>query len=181
MTDPIQPQISVQQLILGDEPEWEKFVVQFTPLLRAVIARTLQSSYLGRNDDNIDEILQDVFASLLKNDRRILRAYDSQKGTLRTWLALKARSVALDGAKKKQIATVPLDEARAVAAAPNLPCRVLDIPEGVLTEAEQRILHRLYVEDMTPEEIAVAEEISVKTIYSRKSKALLKLRRALLD
>src|SRR5207302_300612 len=51
-------------------------------------------------NDARDEILNDFYLGLLENDRRKLRAFRSERGTLKNWLQIIARHTALDHVRK---------------------------------------------------------------------------------
>ncbi len=80
----------------------EESIERYTPYLGKVLYNMLGTS-LPRED--IEEIVSDVFVALWKNAGRI----DLSKGTLRAYLAVTARNLALKKINKKQ-ENVPIEE-----------------------------------------------------------------------
>lgn len=120
---------------------------------------------------DVEECVADVFVHLWRNQEK----YDIQRGTLKVWLSVVARSQAID--KYRELSknnTVPLDDAIFI--------EQVDICDGImndetkhmliaavraLDQPEQEILIRRYYYEQKPKEIAVALDIPIKQVENR--------------
>ena len=73
-------QIDLRALATGSKRTWDAFVVASTPLINAVIRRTLASYRLS--EDDVMDAAQDVFVRLCANDFRLLKTYDPARAGL---------------------------------------------------------------------------------------------------
>ena len=96
-------QIDLQSLATGNKRTWDAFVSAAAPLINAVVRRTLASYRLSEED--VMDAAQDVFVRLCANDFRLLKTYDPARAGLSTWLAVVARSAAVDFARRRRQAT----------------------------------------------------------------------------
>jgi len=94
-----------------------------------------------------------------------------------TWLAVVARSAAVDFARRRRQATSPIDEVpESALAVEDRHVEKLKIPHGLLTERQTLILKCLYDEERDVSEIAQLLKIDAQTVRSTHHKALLRLR-----
>jgi RNA polymerase sigma factor (sigma-70 family) len=168
-------QIDLRALAKGDKRTWDRFVVASTPLINAVIRRTL-ASYRLSEEDTMDAA-QDVYVRLCANDFRLLKTYDPARAGISTWLAVVARSSAIDHARRRRQATTPIDDVpEAFLGYEDRHTEKLRIPQGLLTERQTLILKCLYDEERDVAEIAQLLKIDAQTVRSTHHKALLRLR-----
>ena len=168
-------QIDLQALSAGSKRTWDVFVAASTPLINAVVRRALATYRLS--EDDILDAAQDVFVRLCANQFRLLKTYDPARAGLSTWLAVVARSTAVDYARRRRQATSSLDEVPEVALAiEDRHVEKLRIPAGLLTERQTLILKFLYDEERDVAEIAALLKIDAQTVRSTHHKALLRLR-----
>jgi len=159
-------------LLSGDCAAWEAFVRQYGGLIVAAVRGVAPSH------GDIEDLTQDVFVRLCKDDFRLLRSYDPARAGLSTWLTIVARSTARDALRRRRVEAVPLDavaEAR-LAVAPVEPVERVKLPEALLSPRQREILGMLYDRDMDVAEIARALGIDPQTVRSAHHKAMLKLR-----
>lgn len=158
-------------LISGNKVAWDGFVTRFAGLIISAVRRVA-----GTGDD-VDDIAQDVFLRLCKDDYRLLRQYDPARAGLTTWLTIVARSVAHDALRRRRAPTQTLDDTpeAAFAVAPQIR-ETIKIPEGLLSPRQQLILTMLYDREMEVAEIADALAVDAQTVRSTHHKALIKLR-----
>ncbi len=91
---------------------------------------------------------QDVFVRLCAQDFRLLKTYDPARAGLSTWLAVVARSAAIDHARRRRRPTQPIDEVpEAALGVEDRHVEKLKIPQGLLTERQTLILKYLYDEE----------------------------------
>ena len=168
-------QIDLRALAAGNKRTWDAFVAAAAPLINAVVRRTLASYRL--TEDDVLDAAQDVFVRLCANDFRLLKTYDPARAGLSTWLAVVARSAAVDHARRRRQATQPLDEVpEAHLGVEDRHVEKLKIPQGLLTERQLLILKCLYDEERDVAEIAQLLKIDAQTVRSTHHKALLRLR-----
>jgi RNA polymerase sigma factor (sigma-70 family) len=158
-------------LVNGDKPAWDRFVARFAGLIVAAIRRVVGPG------GEIDDIAQDVFVRLCKDDYRLLRQFDPARAGLTTWLTIVARSVAHDALRRRHAPTQALDDTpeAALAVEPHIPEKV-KIPPGLLSPRQQLVLTMLYEREMEVAEVAAVLAIDAQTVRSTHHKALIKLR-----
>ena len=126
----------------------------------------------------IEDLTQDVFVRLCKDDFRLLRSYDPARAALSTWLTIVARSTARDALRRRRAESVPIEavpEAPARGRSGRAPVR-LKLPEALLSPRQREILAMLYDREMDVAEIARALGIDPQTVRSTHHKAMIKLR-----
>jgi RNA polymerase sigma factor (sigma-70 family) len=158
-------------LIDGSKAAWDGFVTRYAGLIVAAVRRVVGPG------GEVDDIVQDVFLRLCKDDYRLLRQYDPARAGLTTWLTIVARSVAHDAIRRRRAPTQTLDDTpeTAFAVEPRLP-ETVKIPPGLLSPRQQLVLTMLYDREMEVGEIAQALAIDAQTVRSTHHKALIKLR-----
>lgn len=159
-------------LVGGDKAAWDGFVRAHARLILAA-ARSL-----ARDDAEAEDLAQDVFVRLCKDDFRLLKTYDPARASLSTWLTIVARSTARDALRRKRAPQLTLEDAPepALAVDPVEPAEKLAIPEGLLSPRQKEVLDMLYERDMDVAEIAAALGVDPQTVRSMHHKALVKLR-----
>jgi RNA polymerase sigma factor (sigma-70 family) len=168
-------QIDLRSLATGHKRTWDGFVAAASPLINAVVRRSLSS--LRLSEDDVMDAAQDVFVRLCANDFRLLKTYDPARAGLSTWLAVVARSAAVDFARRRRQTTSALDDVpEAALAVEDRHVEKLKIPPGLLTERQTLILKCLYDEERDVGEIAQLLKIDAQTVRSTHHKALLRLR-----
>ena len=159
-------------LLDGDSAAWEGFVRRYGGLIVAAVRG------LAPIPGDIEDLTQEVFVRLCKDDFRLLRTYDPARAALSTWLTIVARSTARDALRRRRADSVPIDavpEAQ-LAIAFVEPVRKLKLPEALLSPRQREILAMLYDRDMDVAEIARALGIDPQTVRSAHHKAMIKLR-----
>lgn len=164
--DPIEP------LVRGEKGAWEAFVRRYAGLVVAAVRG------IGREAAEVEDLTQEVFLRLCRNDFRLLRSYDPARAGLSTWITIVARSTARDALRRHRPAAVPIEavpEAQ-LSVEPVEPVRKLKLPEALLSPRQREILGMLYDRDMDVAEIAALLGIDPQTVRSAHHKAMLKLR-----
>ncbi|MHC5022689.1 MAG: RNA polymerase sigma factor [Planctomycetota bacterium] len=166
--------VDLNACIGGRKAAWDTFVDQCSPVIYAAVRRTLG----GRAATETDDVVQNVFMRLVRNDFALLKSYDPSRAALSTWLTLVARSVAIDAARRKRLDVVGLDTAPAPPAPP--PPRPAAEPDALpldrLTGRQRLVLRLLFAEQMTVPQAATVLGVDEQTIRSTKHKALTRLR-----
>ena len=133
---------------------------------------------IAREPAEVEDLTQEVFLRLCKDDFRLLRSYDPARAGLSTWITIVARSTARDAMRRHRPVVVPIDavpEGR-LAVDPVEPVRKLKLPQALLSPRQREILSMLYDREMEVGEIAAALGIDPQTVRSAHHKAMLKLR-----
>jgi RNA polymerase sigma factor (sigma-70 family) len=188
----IQVMIDYEKKILraclhGHKTAWEVLVLRYSRLVYHTITNTLGRFGHRGHADVVEDLYQEFFLCLLRDDFKKLRQFRGKKGcTLASWLRVVASRLTIDYLRRQpRSAPDPLN-----AFLINQP----DYSETSIKQEEQRLLSRaietlsardqtfieLYVQEaLPPQEIALILRTSLGSIYARKSRVLEKLRRSL--
>jgi RNA polymerase sigma factor (sigma-70 family) len=159
-------------LLRGEKAAWDAFVRRYGGLVVAAVRGVAMAQ------PEVEDLTQEVFVRLCKDDFRLLRGYDPARASLSTWITIVARSTARDGLRRRRAETVPLDfvpEAQ-LAVDPVEPVQKLKLPEALLSPRQREILAMLYDREMDVAEIAKVLAIDPQTVRSAHHKAMVKLR-----
>jgi RNA polymerase sigma-70 factor (ECF subfamily) len=133
---------------------------------------------VAREASEVEDLAQEVFLRLCKDDFRLLRSYDPARAGLSTWITIVARSTARDAMRRYRPVLTPIDavpEGR-LAVDPVEPTQKLKLPDALLSPRQREILTMLYDREMEVAEIAAALAIDPQTVRSAHHKAMVKLR-----
>ena len=156
----------------GEKAAWDAFVRRYGGLVVAAVRGVAMAQA------EVEDLTQEVFLRLCKDDFRLLRSYDPARASLSTWLTIVGRSTARDGLRRRRAEAVPIEavpEAQ-LAIDPVEPVQRLKLPEALLSPRQREILAMLYDRDMDVAEIAQALGIDPQTVRSGHHKAMVKLR-----
>ena len=159
-------------LARGDKGAWEAFVRRYAGLVAAAVRG------VAREAAEVEDLAQEVFFRLCKDDFRLLRSYDPRRAGLSTWITIVARSTARDAMRRYRPVLTPIDavpEGR-LAVDPVEPIQKLKLPDALLSPRQREILTMLYDREMEVAEIAAALGIDPQTVRSAHHKAMVKLR-----
>jgi RNA polymerase sigma-70 factor (ECF subfamily) len=159
-------------LLRRENGAWQAFVRRYAGLIVAAVRA------VARDTGDVEDLAQEVFLRLCKDDFRLLRSYDPSRAGLSTWITIVARSTARDAMRRRRAVSVPIEavpEAR-LAIDPVEPVRKLKLPEALLSPRQREILSMLYDREMDVSEIAITLGIDPQTVRSAHHKAMLKLR-----
>ena len=159
-------------LARGDKGAWEAFVRRYAGLVVAAVRG------VAREAADVEDLTQEVFLRLCKDDFRLIRSYDPARAGISTWITIVARSTARDAMRRHRPVLMPIDavpEGR-LAVDPSEPAQKLKLPEALLSPRQREILSMLYDREMEVAEIAEALSIDPQTVRSAHHKAMVKLR-----
>jgi RNA polymerase sigma factor (sigma-70 family) len=161
-------------LLAGRAGAWERFVRRYSPVIYGAILRKLAP--LGRGED-ADDVAQDVFVRLCRNDFKLLRGFDPSRARLTTWLTVITSSTVIDHLRRQRGQHDPIEEVAEsrLAVDPVEPDRV-KIPEGLLSPRQALVMELLYQREYEVAEAAAFLEVDPQTVRSMHHKALTKLR-----
>lgn len=172
----------LEQCFKGDRKAWDDFVQRYTPYIYAAVKRIVASHISDPSPQLIDDIVQDVFIRLLKNDMKYLRTHDPSRCKLSTWVTIVARSTAIDALRRRKPPSEPLENQLIFQAAPGESPEeaaiedAISLPEGVLSERQELVLHLLFDRGLETAEAARVLGVDPQSIRSTKYKAIKKLR-----
>ena len=163
--------VDLAALIQGDKGAWDRFVRRYAGLIVSAVR-----SY-GRDSSELDDLVQEVFLRLCKDNFRLLKTYDAARAGLTTWLTIVARSTARDVQRRRMPQTTPYEDApESALSVTSEPVEKIRVPDGLLSPRQQLVLTMLYQRDMEVAEVAAALKVDPQTIRSTHHKAMLKLR-----
>lgn len=163
--------IDLAALGRGDKAVWDAFVRRYAGLVLAGV-RTV-----ARDGADIEDLAQEVFARLCKDDFRLLKTYDPTRAGLTTWLTIVARSTARDALRRRQPQVTPIDGVpENLLAVTDAPTERIRIPDDLLSPRQKLVLAMIYERDLEVSEIAAALGVAPQTVRSTHHKAMLKLR-----
>ena len=161
----VQDREIIEKLKNGDGQAISDIMARYERLLWKIVIAVLGKS--GSVED-AEECVADVFIELWKEPER----FDPEKGSLKTWLSMRARSLAVDRYRKiRRIEHDPLDNASEVEG-PDPETEVIRSEElkilndalGMLSDPEREIIERRYLDEQTPKEISLATGTDVKKV-----------------
>ena len=175
-------EILSQKLRNGEQDAFSYMIDTYGKLLWVVVGGILGS--IGTHQD-IEECISDVFVHIWKNPE----AFDHRKGSLKTFLAVIAKSKALDAYRRlSKYKIVELDEAINSTDYGLLEyivnkemCQALYDAISSLTEPNKEIVMRRYFFDEKPSKIAEIISLPVKEVENRLYQSKAKLRKQLTE
>ena len=165
-------------VLAGEKRAWDAFVAAQAPVIYAAVGKKLRAA--GHGED-VEDVAQEVFVKLCRNDFKLLRGFDPARARLTTFLTVIATTTAIDHLRRqtaqrsgrhRNIDDVP--EA-AMSVTPVATERGA-IPEGLLSPRQALVMTLLYDREMEGPEAAEMLGISAQTVRSLHHKALLRLR-----
>ena len=166
--------VDIAALIAGQKEAWDAFARAAAPLALAAARRTLERA--GRGNE-AEDVVQQLFERLWRDDFRLLRNYDPGRAQLSTWLTVVANSTALDHLRRLKRVPEPreiLPEAEM--AEPPSQRDPLPIPRNLLTPRQAAIMAMLYEQELDVSDIAELLGITAQTVRSAHHKAITRLR-----
>lgn len=167
--------IDMQALCNGDKQAWDRFVPLAAAVVRAIAWRVLSAS---GNEQEVPDVVQEVFVRLSRDRFFLLRSYDAGRASLSTWLGVIASGAAVDWLRRRRKGEMPLDEVpeEQLEAVPARTGGRLKLPADALSPRQALILTLLYEHDLTPDEVASLLRIEAQTVRSQRHKAISRLR-----
>lgn len=172
----------------GDDAEDAALVAAMAAGDRAALAR-IYNRYGGfllalalrivRERNEAEDLLHDVFVEAW----RCAKDFDPSRGSVRTWLAIRTRSRALDRKKSARVSRNAgdsgLEAISANAPQPNPDSRRVRTALDALSTDQRRVVDLAYFEGLSCSEIADKLGVPIGTVKSRLAAGLHRLREAL--
>lgn len=181
------------RLLLNDHSAWREFHRRYDRLVWLQIHRLGTAFPRSLSSADLEEIHANLYAALLSNGMHRLRYWEPGKGTkLATWIALLTTNIARDylRAVTRRPGSTPIEsvagtlrcELDTVAlVASRQTCARLGEAVREMSDRDQSVLLRIYVEEASPDEVAAEMGMSVKTVYTRTHRIRHALRRRVVE
>ena len=180
--------------IQGNKEAWDAFVERYTNLIYHTINKTLKTYHADSLYQDLDDIHNNVFLSLMENDYRKLRQYEGRNGcTVSSWLMVVTTNFTLN-IIKRQKSYIPIDDATGDSMSviekisnpqPQPEEELADVEYGKILQElikglntnDMLFLKLYYEKELPPEEIAEMLNLTVSTVYSKKNRVREKLKK----
>ena len=180
-------QTLIADCLRRDKTAWDSFVAQYSNLIYHTIKKTLNLHHVETRADLVEDLYQEFFLSLLRNEYKKLRQFRGAHGcSLPNWLRILAARLTIDFLRKK----TPTSGEVAGATSRHGP----DPAEPSLDEQQEKLLNQAiqtlsprdrilldlcYRQALASEQIATLLKTSVSAVYAQKSRVLEKIREVL--
>ena len=174
----------------GDKSAWNAFVLQYSKLVYYTIKNTLGQYYKVVHLDVVEDLYQEFFLALLRDNFKKLRQFRGNRGcSLASWLRVIATRLTIDlirsqgNSSATTTNTIPVNQ-------PDFSTTLIDQIDQEDTRPLSQAMETLSPQDryfielhfqhaLPPKEIAGILRLSIDTVYNRKSRILGKLRETL--
>lgn len=171
------------------QKQWEAFVRRYERLITSCVLKVLRRYGAVFSSEDLDDLVGDVWLTLLRDDLKKLRQYDATRGfRIASFIGLVATNTTIDHLRSRKAETTPLDQVmEEYAAVAQLPerDRLEDREQAQmaraaisgLSDGERAFVYQVFHAERAPEELARTLGVTTNTIYSRKFKIREKLAR----
>jgi RNA polymerase sigma factor (sigma-70 family) len=173
--------------VRSDKAAWDSFVVQYSNLVYHTIKKTLIRHHAEPRADLVEDLYQEFFISLLRNECKKLRQFRGAHGcSLASWVRLLTARLTIDFLRKQ--ASTSGEVASAMSRHGPDPAeplineqqeRLLNQAIQTLSPRDRILLDLCYRQTLASEQIAALFKTSVNAVYSQKSRVLEKIREVL--
>jgi RNA polymerase sigma-70 factor (ECF subfamily) len=174
----------LEECFKGKKEAWEIFVRRFSPLIYHSLKSTLRNKSYYYGEEVIEDLHNDVFLSLLKDNFKKLKSYDGRNGcTLFHWLKVVTVRVAIDFLRARRVTVSPFsfdggegDEMDKLgdtreSLEKNLERRdtvkVMQKAISKLPPRDQLFIKLLYYQELSFQETAQVLKIPIDSVYAR--------------
>jgi len=172
----------LEQCIQGRPEAWRAFIKKYSPLVYYITRKVLISKCPETRPEELGDLHNDIFLSLMENNSRKLRQYEGKNGcSVSTWVRVIAARTTIDYLKKKREGLSLSDEeaereAEKKSAPGADPLEALEAAEKQRLVAElieelptrdQLFLRLFYYDEVSLPEIAKMLNSSPNALYSR--------------
>ncbi len=157
----------------GDRAAWDEFVSRYGKFITFAVRRQLREA----NESLVNDVVQNVFMELLKDDRKAWHRYDP-KYRLTTWLGLVVLTQVDHATRGRKLA--PIDDRTAeleAEVAPDTEAKELvQRAMPVLAERERLMIALFYIDGLGVKEIEAVTGVPANTVGSHLMRAREKLK-----
>jgi RNA polymerase sigma factor (sigma-70 family) len=170
--------------VAGDKASWNIFVKHYSKLIYHSIYKTLRVNSSPTDPDDINDLFQEMFASICADKCKKLRMFDPCKGvSLSSWLRMIAVRMTIDHLRKQRstasledLFTEPSRDGGQEMHVDEESLRCLGGVLGELSDKDKLLIELFYFKELPPDEIACILNISVGAIYTRKNRVIEKMK-----
>ncbi len=168
---------TVRKMLDGHDEAWTVFMENNASVITRTIRMTLKKYTRHPEPGEVEDVFQDVMLRLLADGGRLLKAFDPGRASLRTWLAVIARSTALDSLRRRPAHEVKMAEDWLE----NVPAEEEAAPERLfphpaLSARQNQVMRLIFDHDLGVAEISKLLSVAEQTVRSLKHQAILRLR-----
>ncbi len=174
----------LRDCIAGNPEAWSWFVDHVSPVIWRVVWRFAAN---GNRQQSAEDIFQEVFVRLCMDDRRLLRRFDPARSSIEFYVALIARSTAIDILRKNQrmphlLSLHEFDPYDSILSAPGngqdpmIEDWQIDAAMAKLGEREREVIRMSYQDEASTLQIADKMGMAEATVRSTRRNALDKIR-----
>jgi len=173
--------------VKSDKAAWDSFVEQYSALVYHTIRKTFVTYHVDLSPDSADDLYQEFFLAILRDDFRKLRQFKGDRGcTLASWLRVVAARLTIDYLRSEKTQKIEISD--------NVPGDEPETLDSAIEEEQAQALFRVletlpakdrilidlyYRQNLSPEEIAKILRVSVSAVYTQNSRLKAKLREIL--
>jgi len=173
--------------VSGDKAAWDAFVRQYSGLVFHTIKNSASLHRAETSQDFADDLFQEVFLSLVKDDFLQLRCFRGDHGcTLASWLRMITARRTIDHLRKLKNPAASAEDLRTIDPPDDSDERGKDEQIQLLERAmaqlqprERIIIDLFFRQNLSAEDVASILRLSVGAVYTQKSRILAKLRETL--
>jgi RNA polymerase sigma-70 factor, ECF subfamily len=171
----------------GEKAAWDSFIRLYSNLVYHTIKKTLNLHHSEPHADLVEDLYQEFFLSLLRDECKKLRQFRGAHGcSLASWLRLLTARLTIDFLRKQ--AQTAGEVAGAVSRHSPDPAepllneqqgRLLNQAIQTLSPRDRILIDLCYRQELDSEEVAVLLKTSVNAVYAQKSRVLERIREVL--
>ena len=184
----------IDQCIKGSATAWRHFTEKFSPFVYYVIQKVVNSKCPDISREEINDLHNDIFVSIMEKNGRKLRQYEGKNGcSVATWIRIIAVRATIDFLRKRRPMLSLSDakaekEAEKQSTSDTTPLKILEGEEKKniikelledLSPKDQLFMRLLYYEEASPREIAKILNSTPNAVYSRGNFLREKLKKSL--
>ncbi|HZS39635.1 MAG TPA: sigma-70 family RNA polymerase sigma factor [Polyangia bacterium] len=168
---------------------WGEFVSRYERLITSCVLKVLRRYGAVFSAEDLDDLVADVWVTLLRDDMKKLRQYDVERGfRIASFIGLVATNTTIDHLRSRQAEATPLDQVMEdyASLAQVAPRDAVEDREQAalarealnrLSSDEREFVFEVFHSERSPEELARTLGVTTNTVYSRKFKVREKLAR----
>ncbi len=172
--------IDLNQCIAGNKRAWDAFVETHAKGIYSTVLRVFRTRVPCPDPADVMDVAQNVFIRLVKDDYKLLRSFDPNRASLKTWLTVVTRSTALDFLKSgfygATLHLVGVEDVEDFGKNDPPWPPGMDIPPSLLTSRQEMVLRMLFEDDCGTDDVAEVLGVDRQTVRSLKHQALERLR-----